>query len=182
MNGRSVLRTIGLSSGVICLALPPFAAPGLSSLPQAKLPMGIQMRSARPTPSTTAAAITQATAAIMAGIVAAHRAFQRSARHAWRFQRRHKRREQLCFLGLQAIETAWRSAGANVRITLDSILIVESNWAAAPMERFSSKETSVISLEDNYNIIKLTFRTVSRLDRYQRYAQPELGLRAVVQV
>jgi hypothetical protein len=36
MKGRSVLRTIGLRSGVICLALPRFAAPGLSSLPQAE--------------------------------------------------------------------------------------------------------------------------------------------------
>ena len=46
-------------------------------------------------------------------------------------------------------ETAWRLAGADLGITIDSILIVESNralglapWgvAAAPMERFSSKE------------------------------------------
>src|SRR5215831_18613323 len=51
------------------------------------------------------------------------------ARHAWHFHRRHKRCEQLCFLGLQAIETAWRSGGADVEITIDSILIVESNRA-----------------------------------------------------
>ena len=56
------------------------------------------MKSATPTPSSTAEAITQATTATMAGNVAAHRTFQRSTRHAWRFHRRHKRLEQLCFL------------------------------------------------------------------------------------
>ena len=131
------------------------------------------MRSARPT-STTAPAITQATAAMIGGNVA-HRALQRSTRHAWRYQRRHKRRAQLCLLGLQAIETAWRSAGADVGIKIDSILIVESNRTVG----FSSM--GPLSRRP-WSAFQANVRTVCPLARYQHCVQPALGPRAVAQM
>jgi hypothetical protein len=93
------------------------------------------MRSARPTPSTTAAAITQAKATMMAGNVAAHRALQPDT-HGASIGARNDASSSV-FSRLQAIETAWRSAGADIRITIDSILIVENNRALglAPWDR-----------------------------------------------